>query len=161
MTYSGVTVILIGMKVFHLNVKNSTFFYNKNDDFNSHLSISPNLTSLSGQRLTLNWSNATRSPSELEQIQLRLSNLEKLLYKKDSNLTYAVRNESFFINRKQAINLSGGQKAFHIITHKYNVKPIIHEHKLTLYWREDIERACLFFKNAVPPLSTLPTSVAS
>ena len=63
------------------------------------------------------------------------------------------------INRKKAIQISGGSKIFEIICYKYNLEPFYKAHKMTLYWREDIDRALIFFKNGMSaPVSTPPLS---
>ena len=53
------------------------------------------------------------------------------------------------LNRTKARHRSGGLKIFQIVSSKYNLTPVYKEHKMTLYWREDLDRALLFFKNGV------------
>ncbi len=68
-------------------------------------------------------------------------------------------DDARIINRKKAIQISGGSKIFEIICFKYKLEPFYKAHKMTLYWREDIERALIFFKNGKSaPITTLPLS---
>jgi hypothetical protein len=66
-------------------------------------------------------------------------------------------NEPLIFNRKQAIHRSGGKTVFTMVTDKYNVIPFYKSHKMTLYWREDLDRALLFFKNRISPQSGIPS----
>lgn len=65
-------------------------------------------------------------------------------------------NDPLILNKKQAVHRSGGKTVFTIVTDKYEVKPFYKSHKMTLYWREDLDRALLFFKNRISPQSKTP-----
>ncbi len=61
------------------------------------------------------------------------------------------------LNRKKAIDRSGGLKIFQMVSSKYNLTPFYKEHKMTLYWREDVDRALLFFKKGISLQSETPS----
>jgi len=58
-------------------------------------------------------------------------------------------DDPLILNRKKAIHRSGSLKIFEMVTAEYKVEPFYKEHKMTLYWREDLDRALLFFKNKI------------
>jgi hypothetical protein len=60
------------------------------------------------------------------------------------------------LNRKQAILRSGSKTIFLIVTDMYNLTPFHRSHKMTLYWREDVDRALLFYKNRIFIPSEIP-----
>lgn len=71
-----------------------------------------------------------------------------------------IKNDGTFpliLNRKQAIHRSGGKTVFMLVTDKYKVTPFYKAHKMTLYWREDLDRALLFFKNRIAQQSATPS----
>lgn len=67
------------------------------------------------------------------------------------------KNEPLILNRKQAVHRSGGKTVFTMVTDKYNVRPFYKGHKMTLYWRQDLDRALLFFKNRISTQSGTPS----
>ena len=64
--------------------------------------------------------------------------------------------ETLIFNRKQAIQRSGGKTVFTKVADLYNLQPFFKSHKMTLYWREDVDRALLFFRNRISPQSETP-----
>jgi hypothetical protein len=66
-------------------------------------------------------------------------------------------DDPLVLNRKKAIHRSGGLKIFQMVSSKYNLTPFYKEHKMTLYWREDVDRALLFFKNGISIQSETPS----
>jgi hypothetical protein len=66
-------------------------------------------------------------------------------------------NEPLILNRKQAIHRSGSRTVFTMVSNMYNITPFYKSHKMTLYWREDVDRALLFFKNRISPQSATPS----
>jgi hypothetical protein len=66
-------------------------------------------------------------------------------------------DDPLVLNRTKAIHRSGGLKIFQIASSKYNLKPFYKEHKMTLYWREDVDRALLFFKKGISLQSETPS----
>ena len=65
--------------------------------------------------------------------------------------------EPLILNRQQAIIRSGSKTIFKIVTAMYNLTPFHKSHKMTLYWREDVDRALLFFKNRIALHSDSPS----
>ena len=65
--------------------------------------------------------------------------------------------EPLILNRKQAILRSGSKTIFTIVTDMYKLTPFYKEHKMTLYWREDVDRALFFFKNRISLHSKSPS----
>jgi hypothetical protein len=65
-------------------------------------------------------------------------------------------NDPLILNKKQAVHRSGGKTVFTMVTDKYEVRPFYKGHKMTLYWREDLDRALLFFKNRISPQPETP-----
>jgi hypothetical protein len=65
--------------------------------------------------------------------------------------------EPLILNRKQAILRSGSKTIFTIVTEMYNLTPFHRSHKMTLYWREDLDRALLFYKNRISIPSAIPS----
>jgi hypothetical protein len=66
-------------------------------------------------------------------------------------------DDPLILNRKKAILRSGGFKIFKMVSLKYNLTPFYKEHKMTLYWRKDLDQALLFFKNGISTQSETPT----
>jgi hypothetical protein len=75
----------------------------------------------------------------------------KYIFTNDKN------NDPLILNRTKAIHRSGGLKIFQMVSSKYNLKPFYKEHKMTLYWREDLDRALLFFKKGISTQSEIPS----
>jgi hypothetical protein len=65
--------------------------------------------------------------------------------------------EPLVLNRKQAIHRSGSKTVFTMVSNMYNLIPFYKSHKMTLYWREDVDRALLFFKNRISQQSATPS----
>jgi hypothetical protein len=65
--------------------------------------------------------------------------------------------EPLILNRKQAILRSGSKTIFTLVTDMYNLTPFHKSHKMTLYWREDLDRALLFYKNRISIPSAIPS----
>ena len=65
--------------------------------------------------------------------------------------------EPLILNRKQAILRSGSKTIFTLVTDMYNLTPFHKSHKMTLYWREDLDRALLFYKNRFSIPSAIPS----
>jgi hypothetical protein len=65
--------------------------------------------------------------------------------------------EPLILNRKQAILRSGSKTIFTLVTDMYNLAPFHKSHKMTLYWREDLDRALLFYKNRISIPSAIPS----
>jgi hypothetical protein len=66
-------------------------------------------------------------------------------------------DDPLVLNRKKAIHRSGGLKIFQMVSSKYNLTPFYKEHKMTLYWREDVDRALFFLKNGISIQSETPS----
>jgi len=53
------------------------------------------------------------------------------------------------LNRRDTIDYIGGEKILRILEDEYHLKPFEKRHKMTLYWREDVDNVLLYFKSGI------------
>jgi len=63
------------------------------------------------------------------------------------------------LNRRDTIAYVGGERILQILEVEYHLKPFEKRHKMTLYWREDIDKVLLYFKSGIHIESEEPIAI--